>query len=56
MGENNNFGRYKKRYVGEGSFIAACIANGMLIHRGGLATYTNLATFAWELGDPAARR
>jgi hypothetical protein len=43
--------RYVNYYVGEGSFIAACIASGMLIRREKFGTYTNLATAAWSMGD-----
>ena len=42
--------RYVDYYVGEGSFIAACIASGLLIRREKFGTYTNLATAAWSMG------
>jgi hypothetical protein len=47
----NSEGNYETYYVGEGSFIAACIASGMLIKREERGTYTNLATAAWSLGE-----
>jgi hypothetical protein len=47
-----NPSRGQDYYCGEGCFIAACLASGLLIQRGGLATYVNLATSAWELGEP----
>lgn len=38
-------------YVGEGAFIAACIAQGLTIHRAKYATFTNLSARAWMLGE-----
>lgn len=42
---------YSDYYIGEGAFIAACIAQGMTIHRGKYATFTNLSARAWMLGE-----
>jgi hypothetical protein len=44
-------GRYDAYYIGEGSFIAACIASGMLVKREARGTYTSLATAAWSMGE-----
>jgi hypothetical protein len=48
---STNGGRYADYYIGEGSFIAACIESGMQIHRERLGTYTNLSMKAWEMGE-----
>jgi hypothetical protein len=42
--------QYEDYYVGEGCFIAACIASGLHIHRGDYGTYTNLSQRAWSMG------
>jgi hypothetical protein len=41
-------------YIGEGAFIAACIASGMTIYRGRCANLTNLSQRAWTMGEMGA--
>ena len=42
---------YADYYIGEGSFIAACVVSGMTIYRGRYATLTNLSQRAWTMGE-----
>jgi len=47
---SRNEDRYADVYVGEGCFIAACIASGVTIRRRENATYANIAERASALG------
>lgn len=46
--------RYRHCYVGDGAFIAACLASGLIIERRGRATYVNLSLRAWHRDRPSS--
>jgi hypothetical protein len=44
--------RNRVAYIGEGSFIAACLARGLMIRRSEFGTYVNIAEAAAALNEP----